>query len=173
MIGFHRDFDHALEMISLNCSARVRERFGLKASSPEETAAWHEEWRLDILEPRRCGQGAIFTNYSTLFSFLVPSGECDSFDRIYRYFLTRLQFTLIDAKSSNTVDTGSPLIVAGNPRSVIGTVNDMKFALELEDEEPRVRHRDPESFINRTPFKAIDYDVPIECFYRRAGEMIA
>lgn len=161
-----------LEMIFLNCSAKARERFGLKPSQTSQTADWHEEWRLDVLDPPLCGQGAIFTNLSTFFSFLVPSEECGSFEKAFRYFQTRLQFTLIDAKASLNVDAGPPVIVSGNPRSVIGTVNDMKFALDLEDCEPAVPGRDPESFINRTPYKGIDYDYPVERFYRRAQESI-
>lgn len=173
MIGLQRDLRQTLEMISLNCSKNARKRFGLESSDSGETPEWHEEWRLDILEPSLCGQGAIFTNNSTLFSFLVPSGECDSFERVYRYFLIRLQFTLVDAKSSLTVNTGAPRIVSKISRSVIGSVNDMKFALELgEEEEPAAHRRDPESSINRTPYKAIGYEYPIECFYRRARETI-
>jgi hypothetical protein len=157
-------------MIHLNCSAKARKNLGLKPSKTVESASWHEEWRLDILDPPLCGQGAIFTNHSTFFSFLVPCEECNSFERVYQYFITRLQFTLIDAKSKLIVDTGPPLIVSGNPRSVIGTVNDMKFALDFEDCEPAVPGRDPELFINRTPYKGIDYDYPVEYFYRRAKE---
>ena len=159
-----------IDMIYLNCSAKARKRLGLKPSETVESASWHEEWRLDVFDSPLCGQGAIFTNHSTFFSFLVPCEECDSFERVYRYFLTRLQFTLIDAKSNLIVDTRPPLLVPGNPRSVIGTVNDMKFALEFEDGALAVPGRDPESFINRTPYKAISYDYPVECFYRRAQE---
>lgn len=158
------------EMIFLNCSAKARQRFGLKPSETTETGNWNEEWRLDVLDPPLCGQGAIFTNLSTFFSFLVPCEECGSFEQVYRYFLTRIQFTLIDAKSNLTVNVAPPIIVSGNPRSVIGTVNDMKFALELEDYESVVPSRDPEMFINRTPYKGIEYEYPVDCFYRRAQE---
>lgn len=157
-------------MIHLNCSAKARKRFGLKPAKAPDTPDWHEEWRLDVLDPPLCGQGAIFTNHSTFFSFLVPSEECGSFEQVYRYFLTRIQFTLIDAKANLTIETGPPLIVSGNPRSVIGTVNDMKFALDYEDCEPAVPGRDPESFINRTPYKGIDYDYPVDRFYQRAQD---
>jgi hypothetical protein len=54
--------------------------------------------------------------------------------------------------------------VPGNPRRVIGTMNDMKFALQLEAEGPTEQRRGRENSINRTPFSAIDYARPVDRF---------
>lgn len=157
-------------MITLNCSAKARKHFALSVSSLPLSEHWHEQWRLDIIQPSLCGQAAIFTNLSTLFSFLVPAEECATFDTAYRYFRTRLQFTLIDARSKLKVDLATPQIVAGNPRAVIGTINDMKFALEVADAHAPVSGQDPEASLNRTPYSAIDYQYPIEKFCQLARD---
>ena len=155
-------------MITLNASAKARKRFRLTVSEKAETGHWHEQWRLDVIEPKLCGQAAIFTNLATLFSILVPVEESATFVAAYRYFCTRLQFTLIDARSDLTVENTPPQIVTGNPRAVIGTINDMKFALEVENDHAPVPGRDPELFLNRTPYSMIDYQYPVDRFYEMA-----
>jgi hypothetical protein len=156
-------------VITLTCSAKARKQFGLRTTPDLPEADWHEQWRLDTLDGDPCGHGAMVTNLETLFTILVPAGECVSFDRLFDHFRMRLQFTLIDAGSSVKVGKEPPCLVTGNPRQVIGTMNDMKFALALEVDEPSPHGRDPEDFLNRTPYSAIDYAPPVDRFYRRVA----
>ena len=59
----------------------------------------------------------------------------------------QIQFTLIDARPPVKVGKDPPCLVTGNPRQVIDTMNDMKFAMELEADEPSPHLRDPEDFL--------------------------
>jgi hypothetical protein len=47
-------------------------------------------------------------------------------------------------------------------------MNDMKFALALEADEPSPAAADLEDYLNRTPCGAIDYAYPCERFYATA-----
>jgi hypothetical protein len=155
-------------MLTFITSAHARKCYRLLPQKSAPEAYWHENWRLDDLENAPCGYGAMITNTETLFTILVPDPQCDSFDQLLEHFRMRLQFTLIDAGSPVQLDDGPPCIISGNPRRVIGTMNDMKFALALEADEPSPAADDLEDYLNRTPYSAIDYAYPCERFYEMA-----
>jgi hypothetical protein len=141
-------------------SANAKNHFALATTSAPPPREWHEAWRLELLEEVPFNYGALITNITTLFSFLIPLSECNTITRLIDCFRMRLQFSLIAANSSIQVDPAPPVFTPGNPRPVIGTMNDMIKQLHFLNPGD-----DPEKLINNTPFGIINYEYASERFH--------
>jgi hypothetical protein len=146
-------------------------------------AGWHAT--LLRIEQQRC---VLFTHDQTLFSFFVCRPERLTAEYSpERFGLGLFKAMLRSGFAQDQVETlldrtRAIHIAKINSRRVLGTMNDMAYMLKwtiadrggLATTNPNDLHR----LLNETPFKAIDYDLPLNRMrelvaksddYRRAG----
>ena len=79
---------------------------------------------------------AVISNLATLYTFLVPNEVESSALAIGDYFLMRLGFSVANIDSSIELPTKPELqFVTGNPRRVVGSMNDMLHFLHNVGED--------------------------------------
>ena len=158
-------------MIILHCTKKLLD----KINKPliVQDAVGDDDWYANLFRLGR-KQSVIFTHAKSLYSFVVPSVRKQDLMKINQVFILELEFQLKrdgfphkhnvkllekfwDIQIGKTIN-----------RSTVGSMNDMvscaKFLVDsqgcdAETDIAKINHS-----INTTPFKAIGYKFPIECF---------
>jgi hypothetical protein len=136
----------------------------------EPTAAG-EGWHANLLriERRKC---VLFTHDATLYSVFVPGLTKPDFERLDEVFGQRLFKALLwdefpQVQIEKMLDACRMLRFArSNNRSVLGTMNEMRFHIEVDMEDAggldRVDLADLHQRLNRTPWSATGYRYAVE-----------
>ncbi len=153
----------------LRCTQKLLKELRIKPqepAEPDEVASWHAN--LLNIERRKC---VLFTHDITLFSLFVPGLKRPDFEHIYHVFgqalfrMLRL-FDFSQGQIERMLDWAREIsYTKTNNRSVLGSMNDMAFAIEyrvsiaegLQNVDLDALHHS----INETPFKAVNHDYPI------------
>ncbi|HMJ63761.1 MAG TPA: hypothetical protein VK615_00300 [Candidatus Binatia bacterium] len=93
------------------------------------------------------------TNCATLYTFLLPRTRDMRWADLVTAFRTRLRFALLAASPPAEIAISEIIAVKGNPRKVIGSMNEMCYLLSQGCTAPPTD--DPEGELNDTPFSAI------------------
>lgn len=136
-----------------------------------EPTAVGEGWHANLLriERRKC---VLFTHDATLYSVFVPGLKKPEFERLDEVFGQRLFKTLLwDEFSQDWIERvleacRTIRFTRSNNRSVLGSMNEMRFHIEVDVEDAggleRVDLVDLHQRLNRTPWSATGYRYPVE-----------
>src|SRR5207245_4957554 len=112
-------------------------------------------------------------NTTTLFTFLINRVDADTAETFVRAFRMRLGFALVDAADLLPWRQAPLVFTKGNPRSVVGAMNDMKRLLAPHpDARPEDRVEDDEDFLNHTPFRPLGMGTPQQVFAEKLREAL-
>ena len=119
-------------------SARAVKAYGVSASKGiPEGIPWLDGWRLDRTDDVHPGTRAVISNLVTLYTFVIPIDVEPGIDAILDYFRMRLGFTLASMRPGLELPFCSPddrtpvKFVTGNPRKVIGCMNQVMMSLSF------------------------------------------
>lgn len=163
-------------MITLRCTKKLLDKIG----KPQiiQAAAEDDDWYANLFRLGR-KQSVLFTHATSLYSFIVPSIRKHNLVHISHIFILELEFQL--KRDSFPHECNVKLlerfweiqIGKTTNRSTLGSMNDMVncadylFNSQALDVEMGIAHINRS--INTTPFKAIKYKFPIECFAEMYG----
>lgn len=137
-------------------------------------------WHANLLrfERRKC---ALFTHDATLYSVFVPGLKKPEFERLDEVFGQRLFKTLLwDEFSQDRIERALAAcrtirFTRSNNRSVLGSMNEMRFHVEVDVEDAggleRVDLVDLHYRLNRTPWSAVGYRYPVEGFWEHLARL--
>jgi hypothetical protein len=111
------------------------------------------QWRVESAEDHRPEKFYMVTNCATLFTFLLPRTRDTRWPDLVTAFRTRLRFALLATSPPAEIAVSEIIAVKGNPRKVIGSMNEMCYLLSQGCTNPPTD--DPEGELNHTPFSAI------------------
>jgi hypothetical protein len=111
------------------------------------------QWRVETAEDHCRQEFYMVTNCATLFTFLLPRTREMRWPDLATAFRTRLRFALLAASPPAEIAISEIIPVKGNPRKVIGSMNEMCYLLSQGCTAPPTD--DPEGELNNTPFGAI------------------
>jgi hypothetical protein len=155
-------------------SSNVAKALRVKDLAPASTHPRHflQQWRIEIADNLMGGKAFLITNLATLFTFLIPQEPRYSLDSVLDTFLMRLRFSLLASNPPSEWKPSQIVAVRGNPRAVIGSMNDMVSMITFRREAEAFDGTEAEDFLNRTPFSMIGMRSPKDEFLRRLQEMI-
>ena len=163
-----RPVEFILSARATRCLAVKPER----AASAPDPCGFLLQWRVEAVTDW-CGRDWFMgTNLATLFTFLIPRQGAASFEEFVARFRTRLRFALLGANPPLEWDFTQAVPVSGNPRAVVGTMNDMARLMAYPRQPGEADlFADLEASMNRTPFSAIGtkgrYAIPGEQWLKR------
>lgn len=135
-------------------SLRVRQLAPVSDDPPHFAA----QWRVELCKDWAGQNLFVVTNLVTLFTFLIPRAPKQTRLDLERNFRTRLGFALLAGEPLLEWKPDRIIFARGNPRKVIGTMNDMIYGLQFEPTEA-LRQAEPDldekDHLNHTPFSAI------------------
>ena len=158
-------------MFTLRCTKKLLDKMGRPEIIQAEKS--DDDWYANLFQLGR-KQSFIFTHAASLYSFITPGIHKQDFMHINQIFILELEFQLKRDGFSHESNVElleqfwDMQIGKTISRSTLGSMNDMvncadylfdSQGLDVELEIPRINHS-----INTTPFKAISYKFPIECF---------
>lgn len=159
------------QAIELIVSTQVQKRWRIKPAmrASELPAYWLSQWRLEFARKADRTEVALVTNIATLYTFVFPLKELDrgrSFENLFRM---RLGFALHDAPSLVQWKSAPIVFTTGNPRQVVGSMNDMRHQLAWKPTAVPfdVPMKSDEDLINETPYLWLDESFPGEGFAKR------
>lgn len=138
-----------------------------------QAEAGNDDWYANLFRIGR-KQSVIFTHAASLYSFIVVGVRKSDLMHINQVFILELEFQLkrngfphegnvgllelfLDMQIGKTVN-----------RSTLGSMNDMvgcaEFLVNYQGFDAETNIAEINYSINTTPFKAIGYKLPIECF---------
>jgi len=147
-----------------------------------DTSASGESWHASLLriERRKC---VLFAHDATLYSVFVPGLKKPEFERLDEVFGQRLFKTLLwDEFSQDWIERALEAcrtirFTRSNNRSVLGSMNEMRFHVEVDVEDAggleRVDLVDLHYRLNRTPWSAVGYRYPVEGFQEHLAQPFA
>lgn len=158
-------------MFILRCTKKLLD----KIDKPQvvQVKAGDDGWYANLFRLGR-KQSVIFTHAKSLYSFVIPSVRKQDLVKINQVFILELEFQLKRDGFSHKhnvkllekfwdIQIGKTI-----NRSTIGSMNDMvscaKFLVDYQDCDAETDIAKINNSINTTPFKAIGYKIPIECF---------
>jgi len=157
-------------ILSKVASARLKQQPLQPMTDPAHFLA---QWRVDIAEDHRREQFYIVTNCATLFTFLLPRTRTMRWPDLVTAFRTRLRFALLAASPPAEITISEIIPVKGNPRKVVGSMNEMNYLLSQGCTNPPTD--DPEGQLNQTPFSAIgergNYAFPDKTWQAKLNEL--
>jgi hypothetical protein len=130
-----------------------------------------ESWHANLLhvDRRKC---VLFTHDKTLFSVFVPGLKKPEFAHLDEVFGQRVFKALVWGEFSQSQvermldDCREIRFTRSSNRSVMGSMNDMRFHIKWRVEDAGgLENIDLAQFhheLNRIPFKAVDYEYPVE-----------
>jgi hypothetical protein len=131
------------------------------------------QWRVEAAEDEHRGEWFMVTNCATFFTFLLPRSPTMRWPDLEVAFRTRLRFALLAGSPPADVRILGILPVKGNPRKVVGSMNEMCYLLASGCCTPDCD--DAETALNRTPFTAIgaraDFAFPEDVWHVRLNEL--
>ncbi|MGK0186021.1 MAG: hypothetical protein ACI9R3_001804 [Verrucomicrobiales bacterium] len=120
-------------------SARAVKAYGIPVSKGiPDNIPWLEGWRLDRTDDVHPQTRAVISNLVTLYTFVIPIDVEPDVEAILNHFRMRLGFSLasmcpaleLPFCSPGSPDDQSPVqFVTGNPRKVIGCMNQVMISL--------------------------------------------
>ena len=111
------------------------------------------QWRVESAEDH-CRQAFyMVTNCATLYTFLLPRAPAMRWPDLVAAFRIRLRFALLAASPPAEINICGIIPVKGNPRKVVGSMNEMCFLLSRGCTDPPTD--DPERELNQVPMSAI------------------
>ncbi len=159
-------------------TGRAQQVFGLKAkdlthdSKVSLSENWIELWRCEHLVTDREGAHAcIFTNSVTYFSLLVTVADSNVGDLLrnfIRQLFSRLQNEGVDVPPNIQCPAS---LLRGNPRTLIGVMNQLVFNAEYCLWEREMTPAETENEINKLFYGAPNYVYPEEEFARLIKEL--
>jgi len=158
-------------------TARAQQVFGFKSrdithdSKVPLLGDWLAIWRCDHLVTDRTGAHAcIFTNAATYYCLLVTVAD-SNFDVLLRTFYTQLfsQFQGEGVQVPPGIQCPT-ILLRGNPRTLIGVMNQQVFDAEYCLWERGMEPKDTESHVNKGIYGAPNYLHPISEFARLIKE---
>jgi hypothetical protein len=162
------------ENLELMCSAKAARSLKVKPSTAaaSQPGCFLCQWRIEAARGHP-GDYWLVTNLPTLFSFLLPRTRADRLPAVLAAFNTRLNFALLGGDPPFQWRPKEIVLVRGNPRAVIGSMNDMVGLLERTAGRPDwAPAKDDEDFINITPFSAINWDYPRRRFQTELQKLL-
>src|SRR5207249_4042133 len=100
----------------------------------EPPAHWLGQWRVDFGQKTDSTWAALVTNVATLYTFVMPLKDLSQGENFERLFRLRLGFALVDAPSLVRWKDAPVVFASGNPRRVVGSMNDMRRHLAWRTE---------------------------------------
>lgn len=139
-----------------------------------------DDWYAHLLRLER-KQRLLFTHADTLYSFIFPEALKDTFRQFVLSFVYGLRKQLradgfCDATIRNQTERLGDMKIANTEnRRVLGSMSDMSQTARYMLQTDRIRTKDRPweaitTMINRTPFKAIEYQNPKEKFRQYTQE---
>ncbi len=158
--------------IEIILSAKVQTRWRIKPAvrASEPSAHWLGQWRVDFTQKADRTWVALVTNVATLYTFVLPLKDLGQHDNFEKLFRLRLGFALTDAPSLARWKDAPLVFAHGNPRVVIGSMNDMRKHLAWRTETEIGPMKDDEDWINKTPFLSLPGFFPGKAFAERLAE---
>ena len=158
--------------IEIIVSTQVQKRWRIKpaVSAREQAAHWVAQWRLEFGRKADRTEVALLTNIATLYTFVFPFRELDRGRNFENLFRMRLSFALHDAPAFARWGQAPIIFAAGNPRQVVGSMNDMRHQLAWKPLTIDVPFKSDEDLINGTPFLWLPETFPEKEFSKRLVE---
>lgn len=123
---------------------------------------WLQTWRLDFLK-RASSPVFLVTNEETLYTWVFPKPEVPNHQAFERLFRIRLGSALTDYPNQERWGSAPIDYVSGNPRRLIGVMNNMADHLVWRGSGPT----DDEQVLNTTPFQGQLEGRPERAFWGR------
>lgn len=155
-----------------SCTKKVRDKLKkYQVVEAEKVETGFYNWYVDLITLERKNY-FLFTNSQTLFTFFFYAGTRKELQNIDTLFEEQLKAHIVRAYGPNLSFIHKALAGAGpdrfihtNSRSVLGSMNDLKYQIEVQ-----VWHKGPLSFtyelvhelINMTPMSALGYASPLK-----------
>ena len=160
------------DAIEIILSAQVQKRWRIKpeVGAHEPAGHWLSQWRIEFGRKADRTQVALVTNVATLYTFVFPLKELKSGRNFENLFRLRLGFALHDAPSLAEWRKAPIIFVAGNPRQVVGSMNDMRHQLASVPETMVGMVKDDEDLINGTPYLWLEESFPDKGFAKRLAD---
>jgi hypothetical protein len=159
----------AIEII-LSAQAQKRWRIKPVVRANDPPAYWLAQWRVDFGQKPDRTWHVLATNVATLYTLLIPLKDLkpDKFEQLFRL---RLGFALTDAPALSKWKEAPIVYTVGNPRAVVGSMNDMRKHLAWsEHTSDSIPMKDDEDWINETPFLSLPTKSPDKEFAKRLSE---
>jgi hypothetical protein len=131
-----------------------------------------QQWRIELVDDRMGRKAILITNLATLFTFLIPQEPGCSLPLVLDTFLMRLGFSLLASNPPIEWKPSQIVPARGNPRAVIGSMNDMISMLTFRRDSDNLYGEDAEDFLNETPFSMIKMNSPGDEFLRRLQDLV-
>ena len=134
------------------------------------------QWRTDLARDTEGGHWWLVTNLTTLYTFLLPRKPSDRIPSLEKTFLLRLRFALLEATPPLEWQPTELIPVTGNPRAVVGSMNDMRQLVAWPRQPgPLLSNIDTETFLQKAPFSAIGlkarYAIPKEIWLQHLAQL--
>lgn len=114
------------------------------------------QWRVDPADDGDGGRWFMVTNLPTLFTFLLPRQPPGRFESLVQDLRMRLGFALLAASPPLEWTPSEIVPVRGNPRSVVGSMNNMAQLLAWPRQPGAMSlYKDAEARLQHTPFSAV------------------
>lgn len=164
-----------MDAIEIILSAQVQKRWRVKPSgrASDPPVHWLGQWRVDFGEKPDRTSVALVTNTTTLYTFVFPGKELGKDHNFEKLFRLRLGFSLVDAPALEGRKSASISFTAGNPRGVVGSMNNMRQHMVWRAETavgPMEEDEDDEDWINNMPFLSLPGIFPGKAFAQRLAE---
>jgi hypothetical protein len=159
-------------VLEIILSARAQKRWKIKPAlrAAEPPAHWLGQWRIDFGQKADRTWLALVTNVATLYTFVFPLAQLGRRDFFERSFRQRLGVAIASAPSLAPWKNAPLVFVSGNPRMVVGSMNDMRRNLPWHPEIPVGPRKKPEDWINETPYLSLPTAFPEKEFAARLAE---
>ena len=134
------------------------------------------QWRVDPADDGDGGRWFMVTNLVTLFTFLLPRQPSSRFDSLVRDFRLRLSFALLAASPPLEWTPSEVVPVSGNPRAVVGSMNNMAQLLAWPRQPGALTpYEDFEAMLQGTPFSAVGkkgrYGIPHQAWLEHLNDL--
>lgn len=156
---------HPLHVI---LSAQVRKLWRVKPAirACEPPRHWLGQWRVDFGEKPDRTSVALVTNTTTLYTFVFPGKDLGNKGAFNRLLRLRLEFSLVDAPSLASWKAAPIIFAAGNPRTAVSSMNNMRQHLLWRGKSKAI----DEDWINEMPFAWLPGIFPNTAFAQRLAE---
>ncbi len=161
-----------VDAIEIILSAKVQKRWRV---TPAEQASdppthWLGQWRVDFGQKPDRTSVALVANTATLYTFVFPLKDLGKGGNFEMEFRRRLRIA-IPAVPGLTHWTEAPLaFVTGNPRKVVGSMNNMIQHLAWRTATRFGPVEADERLLNDTPFSWVPEGFPRVAFAKRLAE---
>lgn len=134
------------------------------------------QWRADTADDSEGGRWFLMTNLVTLYTFMIPRKPASRFNSLVANFQVRLGFALLESTPPVEWRPSEFIPVKGNPRPIVGSMNEMAASLTWPPTpQHKAHYKNEEEFLQRTPFSAIGekghYEFPDKVWLQRLNDL--